>query len=217
MAKDECDPFIVIGEIPAALTYQWVPVAILGDYALAKDNLARHERNGWGCVPWKRHPKMPRDRKWIVVRDQLLMQKPKRLVQETLRRNTDDARAMYDQHIASPSRFGLGDERRWSAFVAAVTTSDAWTQDQFDAAKTTLNETQSGIRYCEVTIGMVVSDLEIENASWLKLTPQEYIRRRVIMDTEVLMREPTTKTGEPALFSRAELSVKAIYGTEAES
>src|ERR1700721_107863 len=77
----EQDPFAVVGEIPAGLCYQWCALSVMGSSKVAQPQIERMKRGGWGPVPAKRHPKMRRVKGWIIVENQLLVQKPKRLVE----------------------------------------------------------------------------------------------------------------------------------------
>ena len=43
---------------------------------------------------------------------------------------------------------------------------------------------KNGTTYCEITIGVPISDAEIETALQLGIDPAEYIRRRVLMGPE---------------------------------
>ena len=154
------DPFEVIGEIPDGLAYQWVALKILGSAKAAQPQIDQMKRGGWMPVPSDRHPQMPHQGIWIIINDQLLVQKPKRLVYAEQDRLNVQARAMVNpQH-----------------------TGRLFTADDVEIAKQKL-KIFDGRAYAEftITMGLALSDREIEAALYLDLDPSEYARRRIMM------------------------------------
>jgi hypothetical protein len=209
MAKSSArDPFEVVGKIPDKLAYQWCSLKITGSAEAAEPQLLQWKRGGWKPVPASRHPRMRHVKNRIIVNDQLLMQKPKALVQQELEADKKAALAQFDQNKLNPNRYP-DPEGRWSALSPAINVT-AWTKDQFDRSKEKLPVSADDRTYCSVTIGILVSDRDIENSLWLNLDVAEYMRRRIIMDTSVLMRHPFASTDQPAVFGRAELEIRPL-------
>ena len=77
IALDEYkDPFIVLGDIPQGIKYNWKRVFI--DSATSDmDNLIEMVASGWRPVPRSRHPKMASAQSyWIESGGLVLMEKP---------------------------------------------------------------------------------------------------------------------------------------------
>jgi hypothetical protein len=197
MSDGFVDPFRVRGKIPKGKIYQWVVLDIPAFRCSPEGMLKR----GWKYVPAKRHPRMRHNKKGqIVVGKCVLM--------ELSRSAYDERRQKEIDFAASILREG---EPRQSHISSAVLTAYDWTPEKLAEEKAKLSQTLDGQPYVTVCISMTVSDYEIETAvGVLKLDPEEYMRRRVIMDTEVLMRRSGpwgARMRDHVLFSRAEISV----------
>lgn len=180
------DPFIVVGEIPAGLAYQWCPIRIMRDYKLAQPILSALDKGGWAPVPWERHPEMARDRQWIVVQDQLLMQKPLRLVkkaQHRLRQMALDQAVQHREHEAPPT------------FISPAPVSGL-SKMSFKEVKESLPVFR-GQSYAvfSVSLGLTLDDREIDTAIALSLEPAEYARRKFLMRSYILQRRSDLDNG----------------------
>lgn len=196
------DPFEVIGKKPKGIAYQWVQYAIMGDEDAAEPHLKIAKAGGWTYVPPKRHPQMPSEKKQIRVGGNVLMQRRDVLSKAARAREIRAAQAMRSESPMSPEQYGFGDQRKWSASTGTATQPVAFTKQDFDNAVAQL-PIRDKKRYCTIPIDVTISDNEIEMALYLKLEPIEYIRRRVAMATDILVREHD-------LFYRAEFDARIV-------
>ena len=175
------DPFTVVGKIPAGLAYQWCAISIMGDYTVAAPYLSEMERNGWAPVPWKRHKKMKRDRQWIVVQGQLLMQKPKHLVKEAETNRIKLSKRWAERHEDGTPKF--------LNTPSIPQRPNAPPRIPLDEAREKL-KSWNGRAYAEFStpMGMTITDSEVETACCLGLDVLEYARRKFIMTADVLRR-----------------------------
>jgi hypothetical protein len=204
---DSIDPFEVIGEIPKGLAYKWQATRVMGELQL--EVLEYHYANGWTCVPHKRHPKMPRDRVWIVVQDQLLLQKPKHLVEAARQEEIAVARAQFDEMNPDTNK------------EIVATSSYSWPRKDVAFTTEKIKELRENIQRCgetnfvEITIGVALDNRTFDIATSMALTPHEYVRRQIHMDTDVLIQVPVDRYHtELPIFRRAEMSVAARLYTE---
>lgn len=197
------DPFEVIGKIPNHLSYQWVAISVLGEQSVAKGTYGNWmEAGSWKPVPAKRHPKMSSDGKRIVVQGQLLMQRPAALTEVALQKNNDVAKGAVVEH---GKMYGHGGEAWNSPRLPAISVTDE--DVEYEAQKLPVVR---GQRYCRVNIPVTVSDDEIKMALYLKLDPAEYVRRRVIMDTDAMVKRMFSTPEKEHLFSRAEFQARIL-------
>ncbi len=203
------DPFEVVGKIRAGVSYQWVACSIMGDKALAAPVLEQMNEGGWRPVkPW-RHPRMKKSGGKIVVRGQILMERPEQVSVTARLEETTDAIEMVKQSPLDPRKWEWGDERRWRAFNSEVIAPVSVSKEDIELAAEKLSHAQ-GQRYCRINVPVTVSDSEIEMALYLKLDPAEYVRRRVVMDTEALVKRTVRTPEKEHLFSRAEFQAKTL-------
>ena len=198
------DPFTVVGKIPAGLAYQWCTISIMGDYTVAAPYLSEMERNGWAPVPWKRHKKMKRDRQWIVVQGQLLMQKPKHLVKEAETNRIKLSKRWAERHEDGTPKF--------LNTPSIPQRPNAPPRIPLDEAREKLNS-WNGRAYAEftVTIGLTLYDREIETAVCLGLEPVEYARRKFLMRAHTVQRISSLwYDGSPPIFDFVELKAETV-------
>ena len=208
------DPFEVIGKIPKDKSYQWVALTVLGGDALSATDLKRFEDGGWKSVPAKRHPKMLHKGKKIIVHGQLLVERDRALTDAALKKGYEVAKAQFDAHNPqnreTKTRAGFPYIPEVAAYI------DNNRNAAFSAAE--IGEFRDGLKtrrdysYVEVTIGVVIDNHEFETATEvLHLSPEEYIKRRVYMDTDALLQiDSSTTPGKIPLFRRAEVHIRPM-------
>jgi hypothetical protein len=208
------DPFEVIGNRRNGIDYQWVATSVMGDVDVAAGILARMQGDGWKPVAAKRHPKMRHDKKGrIVIDGQMLMERPLALSDAARKEEIDAARAMVNDHAGGGGTYGGSVSTVKSIEPDASYHSPRgqyFTDQDINRAREGL-ERQDGHRYVEVTVGVTIDEDELQTAmAILGLQPQEYVRRRIHMDTTALVLVPTNRRDtEIPLFRRGEMFVKA--------
>ena len=203
------DPFEVVGKVRAGVSYQWVACSIMGNKALAAPALERMIEGGWRPVkPW-RHPRMKKSGGKIVVRGQVLMERPEAITLAARQEETNAGIQMVKQSPLDPRKYEWGDDRKWSAFTSEVIAPVFVSVKDVEYEAQKLPES-GGHLYCRINVPVTVSAAEIEMALYLKLDPTEYIRRRIVMDTEALVKRTVTTPEKEHLFSRAEFQTKTL-------
>lgn len=200
------DPFEIVGKIPKGISYQWHAESVMGVENRGVLRVARAA--GWTFVPPQRHPKMHRVKNAIRVGACVLMQRRTVSVRADRQREERAALAMFRESPLAPDRYK--DNDKWRAFEACVSAAPSYTGEDIKAAAHVL-PVVDGRRYCYVTIPVAIDDKEIETALCLKLEPTEYVRRRLVMDEEVVLvhRNSWTVNNE-CLFARADLMARII-------
>lgn len=201
----ESDPFEVIGKIPDNVTYQWVAHSILGNTEAAASHFQAMVEGGWRPVLPKRHPRMTHKGRRIVVGGQVLMQRPRKLSDAATAENLRIAKAQINE-----------ESKQYRSKPGVILPHiDHWRERKFTHAqvvefKNNLGD-RGGLKYVEVTIGVLIDDDEFQMATaHLSLSPQEYIRRRIYMDTDVLVRARNSDWEEMPIFRRGEMFVKSF-------
>jgi len=211
MIDETTDPFEVKGEIPEGRAYQWVTLTVGG-----ADILPHHDHwldNGWTIVPPERHPKMSSVDDRIVVLGQVLLENSKEYVEAARRTEEEKARAFaqigaqeplaHDSKIRMISPAVVGDHGSWAQLKKE---NDDHLKQRADSRYTTIT----------MTIGIVVTDAEIEASAYLGLDIREYARRKFLMRASVLQRinnrvyrDPSPD--DPPIFSFVKLTTKEEY------
>lgn len=203
------DPFEVIGAAPKGKTYQWVAREVLG-----QSDFAQYDRmvaSGWRAVPPKRHPRMQARKGEIVLDGQVLMERSEQLTDAARERETKSALDMIKDlrgrrgALAGSSFDDISDRVVDESVRPPSTDALQNFAQRIQDAKERLN-TAGDLSYVEVTIGITVTEREIDTAvNTLNLNVGEYIRRRIIMDTDALVR--LNRQDNPAIFQRAEIMI----------
>ena len=179
------DPFVDVGEIPAGLSYQWCALSVMGFPHLAQMQISKMKRGGWGPVPAKRHPKMRHVKGWIIVQNQLLVQKPKRLVDAENEQLKAVALAMAERHKTGDYVPGFPMTEP-TGFA-----DDLPSRDAVIAVKEKMRRVDglgNPIAEFDVKLGLPLSDSEVEMSLCLKLDVGEYARRKFLMLADVIRR-----------------------------
>jgi hypothetical protein len=176
LIPNDQDPFTIIGNIPKGMSYQWVALSVLGnketvarcpgdDRDVAEFHLQVMRNGGWTSVPAKRHPKMPKKGRNIVVRGQLLMQRKEALTNAAREREIRDAQRMYQEHPGSAHHKNSNTD-----FITPIVSAlDNWPG-------------KDGIPIdVDVTIPVRLYSNLLEAAAICHLSPQEYARRMITL------------------------------------
>lgn len=169
----ERDPFEVIGKVPVGVSYQWVAISVMGDTEIAAYTIQVLRASGWTCVPAKRHPKMPKAGKRIVVGSQVLMQQKEVSVRAEREREIRAAREMFDGHPGSNSSKTSTHCGRQEAISSSIAPVDGPPLD-FPGSDGVPREVM-------VTIPLRLSANLMEAAAVCHLSLEEYGRRMVIL------------------------------------
>lgn len=208
------DPFEIIGPIPNGMTYQWCPLSLLGESQPVENILNRMKAGGWNAVPSRRHPQMTHQGGKIVFGGQVLMQRPKKTTSAAQNREIAKAHRQLKEH---PTH---GDRQHFVVPITGAPPVEQAAQADIDIEKAKSElRTASGVCFVDITIAIAISDREIETAiRTLQLTPAEYMRRRIIMDTRALIRrgdslaiiDPASERHEYPIFQRAEIKAHVL-------
>jgi hypothetical protein len=186
-------------EAPDELTYQWCAVEVNGSREIAEHTYQ------WAKAGWKSAP-LPNDGE--PYSGQVLMQRPASDSREKRRREIDEA---HRQHkIGLTQGYQLDESMRgtWFPYISPVIVSDPYiTKDLVIAAKNECKQID-GRAYVTfpLTIGLMLTDSEIETALALKLDLPEYGRRKFMMRVEYLhclnsdASSHSRNDGEPKVF-----------------
>lgn len=188
------DPF---GNAPAprkGMTQMWADPDLMDEYREA----------GWSRV-----------KKAKRVFDMVLMERPAQLTEAAREKEISAARIMFSEAEAN----NKGPEY-WKTMSPVMAKHVDYTPEAFQSAKDTLNvEPHTLQAYADVAIRVAVSDKEIKSAMYLGLSPGEYIRRLVIMDTDWLMRVSRSSFDDIVhpVFARGVVKIEPVEKSDGSS
>ena len=173
------DPFSIVGNVPDEWSYQWMAVSVYGDTGCVARSVDDMVGNHWTPVPAKRHPKMPAANGYIEIGGQRLMERPLFLTLQAQAEDLDRARA-----LAAEAQKANDSSISNAAFLQAAQPID---EKEVAAARARLSEHQGRV-YAEIslTIGVVLTDREIETAVSMRMDEKEYAKRKFLMRADVL-------------------------------
>lgn len=219
------DPFDQVRP-PKGKTYQWVTVEVMGENYKPIQDQAREA--GWKPVPYSRHRKFRKGPKnTIMLNGMMLMERPHQDHWYALGKAAQASLDMVRQH---PSQTGdpmqPGYPLGMKAIKATIGPVDAvdMSLEAFQASKSMLNVLPAAwksdeIAYADVTIRIAVTDKEIRSAMMHRLSPGEYIRRLVIMDTDWLMRVSPSGVDDSVhpIFARGVMRMEPVEKPDADA